>query len=432
MAWDLGDSARIGSRLRCHVAWAQQPESIETEIKPVLFEPERHERVTDRPWDEGRASIAIEHIVADTIGDHNSNFGWPVHPLDHDDPNSFNHHLYFGTAGVIWGLEQLRRLGATDSAPDFTNISEMLIDVNRRTIGSFGCGTQGLLLGDAGLLLLQFKLRPTAGIARRLAETVQSNRENPVLELMWGAPGTMLAALAMLEWTGDSLWRDQFVQSAACLRAALETDDELQCDIWSQTLYGARSKLLGAVHGFAGNAFALSRGRHLLPMNEWDWWSERLTRTLMATAKREDGCLNWPQSQGTPRPGRTAWLLQHCHGAPGIVTSFAGMPGVMIDDILHEAGEFIWRAGPLRKGANLCHGTAGNGYAFLKLYQRFGNPVWLERARAFSVHAMAQCEVDRQRYRRYRYSLWTGDIGVAFFLWSCIHAQADFPTLDMF
>jgi hypothetical protein len=24
-----------------------------------------------------------------------------------------------------------------------------------------------------------------------------------------------------------------------------------------------------------------------------------------------------------------------------------------------------WRAGPLTKGAGLCHGTGGNGYAFL-------------------------------------------------------------------
>ena len=30
------------------------------------------------------------------------------------------------------------------------------------------------------------------------------------------------------------------------------------------------------------------------------------------------------------------------------------------------------------------HGTGGNGYAFLKLYRRTGNTMWLERARAFA------------------------------------------------
>jgi hypothetical protein len=32
-------------------------------------------------------------------------------------------------------------------------------------------------------------------------------------------------------------------------------------------------------------------------------------------------------------------------------------------------GELTWRAGPLRKGAGLCHGTAGNGFAFLRLHR---------------------------------------------------------------
>ena len=43
------------------------------------------------------------------------------------------------------------------------------------------------------------------------------------------------------------------------------------------------------------------------------------------------------------------------------------------------------------KGSNLCHGTGGNGYAFLKLHRRTGDPVWLERARAFAMTAIAQC-----------------------------------------
>jgi hypothetical protein len=44
----------------------------------------------------------------------------------------------------------------------------------------------------------------------------------------------------------------------------------------------------------------------------------------------------------------------------------------------------------LTKGANLCHGTRGNGYAFLKLYRRFGDKKWLEPARAFAMHGVAQ------------------------------------------
>ena len=44
------------------------------------------------------------------------------------------------------------------------------------------------------------------------------------------------------------------------------------------------------------------------------------------------------------------------------------------DALLLDAGRFTWAAGPLTKGSNLCHGTGGNGYAFLKLYRRTNDP----------------------------------------------------------
>ena len=50
----------------------------------------------------------------------------------------------------------------------------------------------------------------------------------------------------------------------------------------------------------------------------------------------------------------------------------------------------MWEAGPLAKGYGLCHGTAGNGYAFLALHRRTGDARWLERARAFAMHAIGQ------------------------------------------
>jgi Lanthionine synthetase C-like protein len=61
-------------------------------------------------------------------------------------------------------------------------------------------------------------------------------------------------------------------------------------------------------------------------------------------------------------------------------------------------GELTWHAGPLAKGSNLCHGTAGNAYAFLVLHRRSGDELWLDRARSFAMHAIGQ--VDRQPTRR--------------------------------
>ena len=116
--------------------------------------------------------------------------------------------------------------------------------------------------------------------------------------------------------------------------------------------------------------------------------------------------------------------VQWCHGAPGIITSL----GSILDEELAVAGdELTWRAGPVAKGASLCHGTAGNGYAFLTLFERTGNERWLERARRFASHALAQVGQARAHHGKGRYSLWTGDVGTALFVADCIDGGGTLP-----
>ena len=86
----------------------------------------------------------------------------------------------------------------------------------------------------------------------------------------------------------------------------------------------------------------------------------------------------------------------------------------------------------LAKGAGLCHGTAGNGFALLELFRRTGDSLWLDRARRFAMHAIEQSERMAARYGRRRYSLWTGDPGVAVYLHSCLVGRAGMPLLDVF
>jgi len=97
--------------------------------------------------------------------------------------------------------------------------------------------------------------------------------------------------------------------------------------------------------------------------------------------------------------------------------------------LLLAGGELTWRAGPLTKGANLCHGTAGNGYAFLALFARTGDELWLERARAFAMHAAAQVARTRDEVGRGRYTLWTGDPGTALYLADCLDGSPNVPLV---
>ena len=123
-------------------------------------------------------------------------------------------------------------------------------------------------------------------------------------------------------------------------------------------------------------------------------------------------------------------VLQWCTGAPGVV---AGAWDYLDEDLLLAGAELIWRAGAHRdeKGHGICHGTSGNGFALLKAFARTGDELWLERARRFAVHALAQAERIATANGRRRYSLFTGDVGTALFAAACLDGDTRFPIIDV-
>jgi hypothetical protein len=403
----------------------------------VLFDPQRHEPLEAHAWDETCARDWIARYVDDAHATFSREHLWPTHPRDAGDdiadvPCPM---LYFGAAGVIWALDHLARAGATAAPSDFASVVAELEARNTALVEPWGYGVEGLLMGRSGIRLLHYRLaadRPdadTAAIAASIAASVAKNAGHPSLELLWGSPSTMHVALTMHEWTGETRWAELFRADAHKLRDSFLPAMDAPCRIWTQDLYGKKTRYTGAGHGFAGTASALIRGRALLPPESWAQWADDIVATTQAMAIREGPLANWPgflQPPGyVPR-----MLVQWCHGAPGMVTSLAGLPDPRLDDLLLAAGELTWAAGPLGKGGGLCHGTAGNGYAFLKLFKRTGDEHWLDCARAFAMHAMTQCDRMSNEHGMRRQSLWTGDPGVACYVWGCIAGDDAVPNLD--
>ena len=401
-----------------------------------LFEPARHEPLGAASWDEGTARAWIARYAEDAQSTFSPTELWPAHPRDlegEDDGSPFAM-VYFGAAGVIGALDHLARAGAVGPCARFAPNVDELPARNAAMVEQWGHGTEGLLMGRSGILLLRYRLArdcATAGAtADAIADSIAANSRHPSLELLWGSPSTMHAALTMHEWTGEERWAELFRADAdALLRAFLPADDAA-CRFWTQDLYGKKTRYIGAGHGFAGNASALIRGRELLPPSVWAECADGVVATTHALAQREGPLANWPPMLLPPGSTASKVLVQWCHGAPGIVTSLAGLPDPRLDDLLVGAGELTWTAGPLTKGAGLCHGTAGNGYAFLKLFRRMSDPRWLERARAFAMHAIAQSDRMANEHGRRRHSLWTGDAGVACYVWGCVTGDAALPNLD--
>jgi Lanthionine synthetase C-like protein len=373
----------------------------------TLYDPERHAPLSGAPWDPAAAQAAIDEIVADTRAAYDPGRLWPAHPLD-DGVRDGSTTLYFGAAGVFWALRYLGQALEFDL--------EQLAARNAREYEAFGAypNHASFLMGDVGVLLL-------GGPSERLRDRIANNIDLPPKELLWGMPGTMLAARFIGE---KELYRRQVER---LLAAFVDTPHGPLC---VQELYGEHHLYLGPAHGFAGHMLTLIRGWEWLDAAQREWVSSAAMRTLSLNARESSDGVNWAAGAEDEAPA----LVQWCHGAPGIVISFADAPFASpeLDRLLARAGELVWRAGPLAKGPNLCHGTAGNGYAFLKLYERSGEPLWLDRARAFAMTAIEQCRAARRKYGQGRHSLWTGDPGVAVYLHDCLRAAARFPTIDVF
>lgn len=314
--------------------------------------------------------MTAEEIVADAEVALAGGF-WPSHPKDGEVTPDERRTLYLGAAGMLWAL---RRLGST-------------LDVE---IGPLDEPTPSLLVGESGILAV------TRSNDERLRALVDANERNPTWELLWGSPGTILAAKAAgLEWR----------RSAEILVEQWDESDGL----WTQTINGKTAQYLGPAHGFAGNVHAL-RG-----FIDDDELRRRIEPVLREHAVWDGDVVNWPPVVGGD-PNRVQW----CHGAPGIISTLGDL---LPEDLLLAGAELTWRTGPLEKGPGLCHGTAGNGYALLRTYELTGDELWLDRARSFAAAALAQAE--------HRYSLFTGDIGAALFAQSCADVDARFPIVDV-
>lgn len=402
----------------------------------VLYSEDRHQQLASIPWSEDAARREIREIVRDTEAALQIGTWWPQHPRDDHPANApADKTLYLGAVGVMWALEFLASQKAAGLARSYEKLWYAAWQDYQSTPDTEEV-VPSWFLGESAPALLCMLHGPAthrAAAADRLFEVITANSANPTWEILWGSPGTMLAALFAYEATQDSRWLDLYRKNAERLWNEWSYSEDLQCHIWTQDLYQNKQILYGAGHGFAGNAFALLRGITVFSTHQQETLLSRIAETTKRLTIRSGSLVNWPSSPSTgSKPDKM--LLQWCHGAPGFLLAVASRFPLgkdrELDQLFLEAGELIWQAGPLVKGACFCHGTDGNGMALLTLFKRTGDIKWLNRARTFAMQAMQQSQEGLKTYGRRRYTLWTGDLGLAIFLQACIDKTPHMPALD--
>lgn len=130
-------------------------------------------------------------------------------------------------------------------------------------------------------------------------------------------------------------------------------------------------------------------------------------------------------------------LVHWCHGAPGVIYTMAKAYLVFKEEqylkSCHDAANHIWRKGLLKKGPGICHGVAGNAYAFLLMYRLTGDSQWLNKAASFAKFMQSDEFKKNARVPDCPYSLYEGIAGTACFLMDLIAPQkAAFPFMDVF
>ncbi|KAA9374009.1 protein kinase/lanthionine synthetase C family protein [Microbispora cellulosiformans] len=267
--------------------------------------------------------------------------GWTLRRLDREPRPSPG--LYFGRAGVAWGLHEA-----------------------------------GRVLGDDDMC--------AAGV--ELASGLPDSWPNP--DVCHGLSGTGLTLLHFWRATGDGRFRDKAGRCADSLLAAAE--HTAGTVLWPIPATFA-SSLAGVVHygfahGVAGvGAFLLAAG---LALGRDDCLETATAggRTLVEAAEITDGAAWWDQG-----PAGGARMPHWCNGSSGVGTFLIRLHRATGDRRFLDAARGAARTVHLSRvssGSSQCHGLAGDGQFLLDMADLLGEPAYHDQAGELAAYLWAR------------------------------------------
>lgn len=393
-----------------------------------IYDPEEHEPICDDIWDEGVAGEFIRRTIEEADASFDPQTWWPLHPEDaYGRERGPYRGVYGGAAGTMWGLHHLSRSAGISLKHDYVSAIATCEEIYRTDPWESDEGVASYLMGTTGIIAARYAITRDNRLLPTLEGEIRRNIGNNTREAFWGSSGSALAAIVIREATGNTCFDDVLREIQAEYWMSWPGDGDYPL-LWLQEMYGKEQRYVGAGHGAFGNLAPFIRARELLTSEMRAELHERIVALLEMHALHDGNATNW-LSCVLPRTGNR---MQWCHGAPGIIMALAKYPpdDPRIENLLRRGGEAIWTAGPLKKGPTFCHGTAGNGYALLRLFQRTGDHVWLDRAQRFAVHAIRQIKAWRLQFGMPSFSLWTGEIGAALFVESVMRRDPSVLALD--
>ena len=161
-------------------------------MAPMLWRESEHEPLTERAWTAGWAQEALQEIVADAetaaSPTASGRFTRAMTPrrarcgaASTSAPPGWPGRCGSSTLRLTLASAVANALERYHASPDFTQDPH----------------PPSLLCGETGILVAAERVGSPAGDRERLRELIRANRSHPTWELLWGSPGTMLAARAL-------------------------------------------------------------------------------------------------------------------------------------------------------------------------------------------------------------------------------------------
>uniref|UniRef100_K7G404 Glutathione S-transferase LANCL1 n=1 Tax=Pelodiscus sinensis TaxID=13735 RepID=K7G404_PELSI len=301
--------------------------------------------------------------------------------------------------------------------------------LTRRSI-TFLCGDAGPLAVAA---VVYHKVQDKTQSESCITRLLQLHKLDPQAsdEMLYGRMGYLYALLFVNKHFGEEKIPQNYIQEVCdavvasgeslAKRRNFANKSPLMYE-WYQEYY------VGAAHGLAGIYYYLMQPG--LGVSQ-----VKLHNTVKPSV--DYVCqMKYPSGNYPPCIDDTRDLLVHwCHGAPGVVYMLTQAYKVFaeqryLSDAL-QCTDVIWQWGLLKKGYGLCHGTAGNAYAFLLLYNLTQDTKYLYRACKFAEWCLSYGQ-HGCRTPDTPFSLFEGMAGTIYFLADLlVPTKAKFPAFEL-
>ncbi|TGZ49502.1 lanC-like protein 2 isoform X1 [Temnothorax longispinosus] len=348
--------------------------------------------------------------------------------------NSDDYSVYTGQAGIAYTLYYY---GKYYSDSMYTNMAIEILqrcatEFKSRHNITFLTGVVGPLALAAVILESQQKKKEAEQLILKLKSIstyVLDEHSNIPDELLYGRAGYLAgllyvnANLSTAPIEADLIKKvvSSIINSGISYASSTHSQSPLMYS-WHNKEY------IGAAHGLAGILYLLLQARQYLTQVQIDNY---IKPSLYYLQKLQFSSGNFPSSMGNSSDK----LVQWCHGAPGMSALFCLAYKVFEDGTFLETaiqcGEVIWERGLLKKGYSICHGVAGNGYAFMHLFQQTKDIKYLYRACKFAEWCFHYGS-HQTRLPDRPFSLFEGLAGVIYFLLDIQQPHlTKFPTYDI-